>query len=355
MEHFNVDISLEYDEDEFNSFGSQLSSASSARSFSTAPSCVPITPQSGRSSPQQHSASMSFTSISDYNFTPPGSSMEGYFPSNIKSEFHSRDIEPSTPSKRSTVSPYNMNFEQPAFLNSTLPCYEQMMDFPPPGLDYSFSDHIPSAPFDHKQASYSAHHSGSDNASLWLCPPQGSFAYSEKLASPQSTTLCLKNLTLQEGSSLPAHYVRSNLRRQVSIDNVQQKSSLLHRVQNGGRIGKKGKSNGTMDSLITKVTSGKFKCEVSGCPNRNGYKRAEHLKRHWNTKHNPDVQLDQCPFCDRSFNRYRSDNFTSHLLLHVDPEPSGPKRTKYHPDAKRVYEAEMLRKKRRDGGKKQSD
>ncbi|ETS73278.1 hypothetical protein PFICI_14883 [Pestalotiopsis fici W106-1] len=352
MEHFNVDMSLEYDEDEFNSFGSQLSSASSARSFSTAPSCVPITPQSGRSSPQQHTASMSFTSISDYNFTPPGSSMDGYFPSNVKSEFRPRDMEPSTPSKKSTVSPYNMNFEQSAFLNSTLPCYEHMMDFQPPGLEYSFSDQMPTSPFDHRPPPYSTHHSGPDNGALWLCPSQSSFAYSEKLSSPQSTTLCLKSLSLQEGSSAPSPYVSSNLRRQVAIDDVQQKSSLLHRVQNGGRVGKKGKRTGTMGSQITTVPPSKFKCEYPECANEKAYKRAEHLKRHWTTKHNPDVELHHCPFCDRSFNR--SDNFTPHLFLHVDPVQSGPKRTKYHPDAKRVYEAEMLRKKRRDGGKKQS-
>lgn len=284
MEHYNVDITLEYDEGDFNnSFGSQLSSASSARSYSTAPSCVPITPQSGRSSPSQRTASMSFTSISDYSFTPPGSSMDGYFPSTIKPEFHPHDTIPTTPSKKSTISPYNMNFEQSTLMSSTLPSYDHMMEFAPPGLDYSFSDHLPTSPFNHHQSTYpAAHHS--DTSSLWAWPSQSSSGYSERSDSPESATLCLKNLCLQEASTLPPPYVHSSLRRQVSINDVQQKSSILHHVQNGGRVAKKGKGNSSMCSLITKISPGQFKCMYPECADKKkGYKRAEHLKRHWDS------------------------------------------------------------------------
>jgi zinc finger protein BrlA len=81
------------------------------------------------------------------------------------------------------------------------------------------------------------------------------------------------------------------------------------------------------------------RCEWPRCNKR--FQRQEHLKRHEKT--HVSSHKYECEFCSKPFGR--TDNLKSHTKLHMSPSKKSS-RTKYHPEAKAVYEA-MCRKPRK--------
>ncbi|QSZ30735.1 hypothetical protein DSL72_000293 [Monilinia vaccinii-corymbosi] len=83
----------------------------------------------------------------------------------------------------------------------------------------------------------------------------------------------------------------------------------------------------------------KLPCGYPGCNKR--FRRQEHLKRHVDT-HDIRAIKHKCPFCEKFFGR--TDNLKSHVDLHRKKDRKAA-RTKYHPDADRVWE--LMNKKSR--------
>ncbi|KAK6073718.1 C2H2 finger domain-containing protein [Seiridium cupressi] len=351
MDHFNLNISLDYIDEDFD-FGSKLSSTSSARSFSSAGSCAPITPRSGRSTPQQHVTSTSLSLVTEYNCTPSERSMGDYLPSDTKAEIPTCDPFPSIPTRKASPSPYNMNIEHATLMNTTVPAYGDIIDFTTLQAmeDYSFSDHMSSSPFNAPPPPYSLYNGSCDSNTLWPYQPENSLEY---LSNDQpSLTLSLRNMALPERSTLPSPYHPINTRRQLPIESAQHKSAILHRIQNGGKVTKRGRYGSTLGPNIGQIKPGTHKCQMPECVGKKGYKRSEHLKRHMESVHNPDANTVQCEYCGHNFNR--KDNWKQHLLLHTKSARSATARTNYFPEAVAKYEEEMLKTKRRNTMKKRS-
>ncbi|KAI0124785.1 hypothetical protein BJ170DRAFT_696358 [Xylariales sp. AK1849] len=356
MDQFNMDLRLEYGDEDFD-FGSQMSSASSARSFSTASSCAPITPQSGRSSPQQ-SSSMDFDPSIGYEITPSNSTLDGYLTAEVKPEFSICDGLLETPTRKPMLPTYTMDFEQPGVLDSMLPSHGSTMEFARPhGLEnYSFSEHMTSSPFSNPPPPYSLTNPSCESNSIWTYQGDNSMIFLDKTESP-AVPSSARHLPIHNRSALPPSYLASNGRRQLCMEDVQQKSSVLHRVQYGGRVHPKrerygrGNGHGHQGPHIPTITTGQFKCTFPECAGRKAYKRSEHLKRHKNSFHqqNPDENNKTCDFCGHVFNR--RDNWRQHLKLHtMDARPIA--RTQFYPEAKALYDAEMKRTKHRNPSKK---
>ncbi|KAH8678211.1 hypothetical protein BX600DRAFT_507176 [Xylariales sp. PMI_506] len=355
-----MDLPLEYGDDDFD-FGSQMSSASSARSFSTAPSCAPITPQSGRSTPQQQASSMSFNTAITYELTPPVSAVDDYFSAaEVKPEFPSScEPLPSTPSRKDILSQYNMDFDHASVLGSALPSHGHALDFSNThSLEgYSFSDHLSSSPFSMPPPPYTLNTTSCDNT-MWAYSGDGSMVFVDKSESPSSALSARHMPLIHDRSNLPPPpYLASTSRRRLCMEDIQQKSSVLHQVQNGARVPTKrerynrNNGHGQLGPNIQHVASGAFRCDYPECAGRRAYKRSEHLKRHKNSCHsqNPSENNMTCQFCGHVFNR--KDNWRQHMKLHtMDSRPIA--RTQFFPEAQAVYEAEMKRTKHRNPSKK---
>lgn len=275
-----MDLSLGYEREDFD-FGSQLSSASSARSFSTAPSCAPITPQSGRSTPRQHVPSMNFNSVTEYEFTPQESSMNDYFPADIKTEFPAGETFSTTPNKKPTGSPYSMDVENVDFLNAGSSSYGNMMNIGQPSFleQLPFSSQMTSSPFCPPAPSYSVHNPPCDT-SLWSYPFDNTLGLFDK-AEPSNRTSSLRNISLQSKNPLPPpRYVANHPRRHLPLQTVRDKTTILHHVQGGGRISKKARYT-NLGVPFKMEEAGRFPCDMPECVKQGKvYKRAEHLKRH---------------------------------------------------------------------------
>ncbi|KAH6656883.1 hypothetical protein BKA67DRAFT_532127 [Truncatella angustata] len=353
MEPFNLDISLDYGEEDFD-FGSQLSSASSTRSFSTTPSCAPITPHSGRSTPQQHKTSTGFGPVRENGptTTPTSSSMDDYLITEVKAEILAWEAYPPTPSKYPTDSPYNMDIEHATVMHSSLPQYGNAMDFNNHNMleQYPFSDNLTS-PFNVPPPPYSLHNPTWDNSSLWTNPSENSLGFLDKPDSPALVPV-LSDVSLQDRSiRRPPPYLSNTMRRHLPMENAQRKSSVLHRVQNG-EVSRRGKFQ---PGFIASIPSAQHRCQMPECAlkdaGKKGYKRAEHLKRHFRSKHSHGEDDEICKFCGHNFST-RKDNYKSHLYLHTKHERSSTSRTLYHPDAVLEYAEIMSQTKRRNTAKK---
>ncbi|KAK8133704.1 hypothetical protein PG984_005716 [Apiospora sp. TS-2023a] len=344
-------------------FGSQpLSSASSARSFSTASSsCDPYTPTSGRSTPNQHqpprSAMEEFepvvcaTSTSmGYEMTPPTSDLSGYYPVDVKSEYA-----PSMSSENMLSTPMRK-----------LHLQEQMIDF---DFNHVLGNPMPQsgAPFDstnpHALQHYPLHESmTSGSPPMALSPPMGptpSYTFNQEYDEyspwpPQMTEhhpLDCNYYSIPEPSAMhihldtsrqnaPASVLRSNVKRKVYMDNAQRRGTSLQKVH-GRNEAKKDISEEQIP--VSKIPKAMHVCDFPGCEKQTAFKRREHLRRHQNTKHGLGVEVT-CEFCPKKFNR--RDNWRQHLRLHT--EPNRPMtRTDYHKEAVRKYEEERNNTKRR--------
>jgi len=143
------------------------------------------------------------------------------------------------------------------------------------------------------------------------------------------------------GPMTPHHHYHN--KRRLHIEDIQQKTSALHRAQQG-RLSKRDRM---MD--FTRIPQGMYRCDFPECANRRPFKRQEHLKRHKETKHKLDGVVFACPFCSKTFNR--RDNYRSHLQLHTKKDRT-ISRTRYDPRAEALYEEEIRNTKQRNFLKK---
>jgi hypothetical protein len=114
-------------------------------------------------------------------------------------------------------------------------------------------------------------------------------------------------------------------------------SVALHRIQSIGssRVRKQSKRSSLVTSKVDCVAKGQFRCDYPGCKSERGFKRHEHLKRHQKTHVAPkDLH---CPFCIKSFQLDRFDNYQAHVRLHNSNKKGA--RTKYFPEAQLLIDS----------------
>lgn len=280
MDQFHIDLHLDYGDERFD-FDTHFSSASSSRSFSTAPSCAPITPQSGRSTPHQHTSTpMSLNPSIRYELTPPASSFDDYFQSSVKSEHPGSDELPSTPSRKQ-MSPFGMDI-----LNSTLPPYGESMGFTSSHVveNFSFSDNMASSPFTLPPPHHYAVHSAPAYENPTMLPYQtGSpLAFLEENGS-LAVQPSVRGSPGQERYVMTLPYVSGHSRRQMHMDDVQQRSMSLHHVQRGRVPKRERRRQQSIGVDILIAEQGNFPCPEPECAGKKAYKRMEHMKRHMNS------------------------------------------------------------------------
>lgn len=272
----HIDLKVGFDE-AFN-FDSHLPYSSSTGSFSSASTASsmpePFTPTSGRSTPGLRSVSMDHEHIhypasGGFELTPPSSAFGGYYPPDVKADLHRymdyHSASPS-PSRKSSIQAQAIEMEYTPMMPNTYPPLSSQDH----GLEsassqhlnhYSFADYVASPPFPVATSGYPV-----DNTATWTWTgdsPVSLFGRGHQSTSPSPA----HSLPPRDRNNLTPSYLASHGRRRVNMDKVQQKSSVLHRVQ--GRSGVR----------IERIAAATFKCDRPKCQ-KGPFKRQEHLKRH---------------------------------------------------------------------------
>lgn len=279
----HIDLKVGFDEP-FN-FDSHLPYSSSSGSFSSASTASsmpePFTPTSGRSTPGLRSVSMEHEHIhypasGGFELTPPSSAFGGYYPPdvNVKADFHRymeyHSASPS-PSRKSSMA-QSMEMEYAPMMPNTYPplsTHEHGLE--PTNSQhlnhYSFAEYVASPPFPVSASGYPVDNNVCGTSSTWAWTgdsPVSLFGRGHQSASPSPS----QPLQPRERSGLTPSYLASHGRRRVNMDKVQQKSNVLHRVQD--------RQSGVR---IERIAAATFKCNVPDCQ-KGPFKRQEHLKRH---------------------------------------------------------------------------
>ncbi|KAI1860349.1 uncharacterized protein JN550_011501 [Neoarthrinium moseri] len=267
MDQFSMDLSFEFDSDsDFCFDDSQLSSASSARSFSSASSSAPITPQPGQCTPSQQ-ASRSFSISTGYvEITPAASSISEYFSEDIKCERPSPSPRPATPAEKPPTTPFNMDV-----MNSSLPTFSGANDFTSPHVleQYGFVDNMSPPP------GFETHRMSPGDSSFWAI---------------QGDLTCFNTPGLTLFPTVPSQSMhRQSLQdnqpgRQIHVMSARQRSNALQDVQNGSESGRRNarrRQDPDVDLHYSTARAGEFVCQFEGCGLK--YQRLEHLRRHTST------------------------------------------------------------------------
>ncbi|KAJ1338718.1 tramtrack [Microdochium nivale] len=318
-----------------------LSCPSSASSFSaSSSSCDVYTPSSGRSTPARRIRTLDYDNIPcsgsiAYDLTPPASALSNYFPQDIKNSFPDLlEYDPitSTPSRKASLqTTHTMEFDYPQMYHhipTVDPANSHLLG------QFAFAEPYNATPFPSNSA-FSLDVLACHDVAAWpSCHDDSPSSFFGSLPSPV-------------GSMTP-HHLHHDLhhqqsKRRIHFEDIQQKTSALHRAQQG----KPSKRDKLMD--FTRIPQGMYRCDFAECANRRPFKRQEHLKRHKETKHKLDGVIFSCPFCSKTFNR--RDNYRSHLLLHTKQDRT-ISRTRYDPRALALYEEEMRNTKHRNFLKK---
>ncbi|KAI1634004.1 hypothetical protein F4809DRAFT_652141 [Biscogniauxia mediterranea] len=362
----HMDLRVGFNED-FTFGGQPISCSSASSSFSSASTSSslhdPFTPTSGRSTPGVQPVFMDHDNLPcsasrGFDLTPPASAFGGYFPPEVKSEFNHYthcDTLPATPSRKASIQTTTMDFEYHPMMPPHLASHgnHHMESTNPHTLGhFPFVDHMGSSPLAFPTPP--AYSFESDGPSMWAWPGESPINVFERHASPALSSPVKPHSLRGDRHSLA---LANHGRRRLYVDEVQQKTSALHRVQHGQcneAKRERGRKSGLVGG-IQLIAKGTFRCDHPDCiaMGRNPFKRQEHLKRHKSTCHNPNPEESntECPFCKRCFNR--KDNWRQHLKLHTTPNRT-ISRTDYHPEAKALYDAEMKKTKQRSQSRKKS-
>ncbi|KAI5928167.1 hypothetical protein F4810DRAFT_647267 [Camillea tinctor] len=359
-----MDLQVGFDEDfTFRGQPSSCSSASSSFSSASTSSSLhdPFTPTSGRSTPGGQPVFMDHDNVPcsasrGYDLTPPSSAFGGYFPPEVKSEFNNYtlcDTFPSTPSRKASIPTAAMDYPEYHIMPPNLAPHSNPIESSNPHAlgNFQFVGHMGSSPLAFPTSSeYSLEPNGQ---SMWAWTGESPVTFFERHPSPGISPAKPHTIRADRHNLALANHGR----RRLYVDEVQQKSSALHRVQHGHcneAKRERTRKNGLVGG-IQLIAKGTFRCDHEDCiaMGRNPFKRQEHLKRHKSTCHNPNPEESntECPFCNRCFNR--KDNWRQHLKLHTTPNRT-ISRTDYHPEAKALYDAEMKKTKQRSQSRKKA-
>ncbi|KAI1769909.1 hypothetical protein F4818DRAFT_456469 [Hypoxylon cercidicola] len=351
----DMHIDLKVGFDEAYNFDNHLPYSSSTGSFSSASTASslpePFTPTSGRSTPGLRSVSMEHEHIhyphsGGFELTPPSSAFGGYYPPDVKADFHRyMDYHSASPSssRKSSIQTQVMEMEYAPMIPNTYP--------PLPAQDhhglestgshpmshYSFADYVTSPHYPVSTSTYPVDNTICASSSQWTWTgdsPVSLFGRGHQSASPSPS----QALQPRDRNGLTPSYLASQGRRRMNMDKVQQKTSALHRAQDRSGV------------RIERIAAATFKCNYPNCQ-KGPFKRQEHLKRHKVTKHNenPATIITECPICQKPFNR--KDNYRQHLRLHtLQHRPT--RRTDYHPEAAKYLAEENKKTKQRSHQRK---
>ncbi|KAK7750785.1 hypothetical protein SLS62_007337 [Diatrype stigma] len=270
-----------------------------------------------------------------YDMTTPNSTLTGYYPSDMKNDFHPLvDYDFSaTPCRKGSIPAQATEFDYAQMFNS-LPPHNQTMEPSNPEVlgNLQYTHHILASPF--APANMCSDAPECDASSVW-CAPEDPMGYFTGLDKHEPTSL------------LSTRSMDVNDKRRVYVDGSQHKSAALHRAQRLQRVKLRRVKREDHQLYPRVIKSGTHKCPYPQCETRNAFKRSEHLKRHVDTHHNPS--FIQCPFCDKRFNR--KDNWVQHIILHSQGDRAS-KRTRYHSDAQALVDEEKRKNKSRSQTKR---
>ncbi len=273
-----MEAHLDFDEDYH--FASHLvSCASSSGSFSSASSSSgPHTPISGRSTPQRRTFSMEHEPLTTpprlgYELTTPNSTLSGYFPAELKNDFHhlmEYDLS-ATPCRKGSMQTQPVEFDY-AQMFSSLPSQHHSME--PVNADVMgnlhYSHHILSSPFA-PGSNMCSNVAECETSSAWTCPSEESMGYLAPLDRHEPASM------------LSTRSIGINDKRKAHVDKLQLKSAALHQIQRLERAHLKRLKREDEEIYPRVIKSGTHKCPYPDCLNRNAFKRSEHLKRHVDT------------------------------------------------------------------------
>ena len=258
--------------DEEYHFASQLMTcaSSSSGSFSTASTCSgPHTPVSGRSTPQRRHLSMDHEPLTSptrtgYELATPNSTMNGYFPHEMKGDFQPMveyDIS-TTPCRKGSMQAQPIEFDY-AHMFHSLPSQHQ-------GIDPVNSEVLGNVNYPHHIL-----------ASPFAPGPGMSSNVAECDGSPEWWIGYFGNMERHDPAAVYSARDMSIMdKRRSHVDESQYKSAALHRAQRLQRSSAK-RAKREQDQLFPRVIkSGTHNCPYPECISRKAFKRSEHLKRH---------------------------------------------------------------------------
>ncbi|KAI2642326.1 hypothetical protein GGS21DRAFT_546518 [Xylaria nigripes] len=358
----HMDLRVGFDGD--FSFGSQsLHCSSSSGSFSSestaSSSQDPFTPISGRSTPGLQPILMDHDNVcgtsTSFCLTPPASAFSSYFPSDTKSKSsHYMDYESlsATPSRKASIQSNTMDFEcVPMMPTPSASRNNSIQSTHPRSLGHHpFDDHMITTPLEFPPPPYTLENPAYDVAPSWSWPGESPVNFFDVHNSPGMSTP-LQEMSIRD-PHYPSQYFPAQERRRLYVDGVQQKTTALHQAQQGYRVSKRNRPQKTTvigKKSVVIFAKGSHRCPHEICVDKKPFKRQEHLKRHLNTVHGNQEEINtKCVFCKKVFNR--KDNWRSHLALHAKQPGSG--RTDYHADAQALLDEEMRKTKQRNQPKK---
>ncbi|KAI1330617.1 hypothetical protein F5Y16DRAFT_339099 [Xylariaceae sp. FL0255] len=346
-----MDLQIDMLEDDF-SFCNSSGSFSSASTTSSSQEV--FTPTSGCSTPGIPPMLMDHESMtsSGFSLTPPPSTFGGYYASEAKSEasrYPTYDTMSATPSRKTSVQNSVVDFDfAHLMITPSAGSSHQPANHPNYG-HYQFGDRITSPPLDTVPPPYQEH-LGYEISQSWSWPTDSPVNIFDRHDSPGAQLP--RDGSLRDRSNVPPPYFQGNDRRQIAINDVQQRTAALQKVQARRTAKRRSQKNTSMmgDIPVLKCEKGAHYCCYPGCESK-PFKRQEHMKRHIDTVHSD--RYVRCPFCKegkpKKFNR--QDNFRQHLGLHTTKNTG---RTEYAEGAQAMLDAMMLQTKQRSAPKRKT-
>ncbi|KAI1751159.1 hypothetical protein F4782DRAFT_547765 [Xylaria castorea] len=267
----------------------------------------PYTPVSGRSTPAYYSVPMekNYTDCSTlavFGLTPPESTFGGYYPSLKEEPAHYMGFNQfsESPNRRDSdeIPGIGFRYQQPLSLSVETADPRQLGRYPFLDQAMPSSLELPPIPYFIDNSPY-------DFTSM-------GWPMDEPLQVLATQDSPLNEAPLPNIHVPPMPISSAYQGRRLHVDEVQQKSTALQRVQQH-RITKRGAAQPHFSYV--KINSGLHMCKHPSCKDKKGFKRQEHLKRHENTVHYL-IKGHDCPFCS-SHNFNRDDNFRQHVTLHT--------------------------------------
>ena len=212
-----------------------------------------------------------------YELATPNSTLNGYFPPEIKSDFQPLEYEISTtPCRKGSMQAQPIEFDY-AHMFHSLPPQHQAIDSVNSEVlgNVNYHHHILASPFA-PGPGMSSNVAECDGSSEW---PMGYFG----------------NLERHDHAAIYSGDLGVMDKRRTHVDESQYKSAALHRAQRLQRASAK-RAKREQDQLFPRVIkSGTHNCPYPECISRKAFKRSEHLKRHIESSVPSTLDLDVTP------------------------------------------------------------
>lgn len=239
------------------------------------------------------------------------------------------------------TTPMYSHFEDQKYINNTLPTFFGSTSPVVTGTSTSLPQHFvnPRQTFSEPFRPTSPQHAFEDFGNISTPPPTDEYSCQD--GEPPYFISPVLSISQLAHSDTQITTTRSHSRASaVAVP------AAMRRLQESSRANKRSKL-ASFGNGITRVAAGKFFCDFAECEKSksHAFTRMEHLKRHHLT-HTQPKSLN-CPFCHKSFQLDRKDNWKAHIRIHAKPNAKG-KRTRFDQKAKEMVE-KWEKEKQEDG------